>query len=1073
MMEMAHIEKLLCLDCADPLTGLELMDDESLVITCVYAVTCLFGQRSRRVQPESLSLATIVIMSRLVQVLDKATAKPAANLFRDSALVHPAHNIPVNPESSTIKNALARRALAREKEDENQVDKWRADFKEASKWLEAPTTTAHRDRIKTHFLLFIQEVAKLEELPTVDYAFSLENVRKYAEVFLPWELSIMIPKKKNNDTVKAVSLLSNMALLVDCIVKFCEDENGEKMGFTLLAKGGLWRALKAQVTHLVHTHHLGRSRDPKLYLGRPGLWVIINDMLQETENKGPQRQVAIQGATKMLLALVTSQRGSSNGVPRENLRELGYAIRHIRVVRLGYAKYVIYLTQDEFKGSFAQATTDLQHSALTGVLYAHNAILDPTLFFAAHCISRKLFKVKYEDVPAFLADTRAEIPFDPSKLDEPLFGKCLQGGNGFVQPIIASTSESASDLVAYHCQKSGMERRGYTAIRHDTGNLMAHVIGIEGTQAMMNHQSTIAPMFHNHYSRTLENYNLTSLRLGEMAGPLEKKPGEAMERIEAMTLFKDSVVDCLLRRKNVDRKEENKNLNATIREDTSKTENVVELTGRINAVYDDFLTCFSRGFVEKDKLLINANRLYKNALKKQAANTGKKVKGSFIPGLEKKAEELLGQLKIMFAQKTKLNRVTSTRLKRTHLWEQTNKIPDEVLLGSSEERQEIINNLKNHSVPLLKKAVAAHQGTACSTFFAILHLTFAYALELTNADAEKGLDHSMTRVRHALETAVLEDLEAEEQETQEAEGLLGFGASLNGFDESDSFQKFQREIVEAVENGDEEPYEESREVDVFAMDITLIWVSLLEYLLKPIFDLDKRKATMVPMVYVPPAVQADDDVEEASGSSVQSAGASIKATKLGIQCDLCDRAPLPSWSKLTRHKEQVHTDWVNLRTAIEANSTDNKHFECPEKDFVAETPGEVINHCVSYGCSSQAKYLSFQREHQAFRYKNTTGKVAGPRAKAQAAVDLDGLDVTTVDFENHKAVRPFSSFINAAPSRLIMPEPTNHNLDEPLDWNFLMEKLQIGFDATESGRVCVDKMNKGLELFSKTKGGSE
>jgi len=58
---------------------------------------------------------------------------------------------------------------------------------------------------------------------------------------------------------------------------------------------------------------------------------------------------------------------------------------------------------------------------------------------------------------------------------------CDKGGKGFAKPITPATSRSITDQVSYYCGKSGIQKTGYTSIRHKTANVMASVIGIEGT----------------------------------------------------------------------------------------------------------------------------------------------------------------------------------------------------------------------------------------------------------------------------------------------------------------------------------------------------------------------------------------------------------------------------------------------------------------------------------------------------------------------------------------------------------------------------------------------------------------
>jgi len=75
---------------------------------------------------------------------------------------------------------------------------------------------------------------------------------------------------------------------------------------------------------VVRNHQLERIRDPKKHLGRMHLWVLFTDMFKSSEENGLSREVILQVTSRLVMALISSQRGSSNGVAYMDLVKWGY-----------------------------------------------------------------------------------------------------------------------------------------------------------------------------------------------------------------------------------------------------------------------------------------------------------------------------------------------------------------------------------------------------------------------------------------------------------------------------------------------------------------------------------------------------------------------------------------------------------------------------------------------------------------------------------------------------------------------------------------------------------------------------
>lgn len=105
------------------------------------------------------------------------------------------------------------------------------------------------------------------------------------------------------------------------------------------------------------------------------------------------------------------------------------------------------------------------------------------------------------------------------------------------------TSSNLTEIFAAWCEKAHLPRCGFGAMRRFKADLVCDTcsfffwsthslqwgmqVGFELAQVLMNHAR--GGVYHNAYTKKNENYDLPGLAMGEVAGSLEKAPGEVIK----------------------------------------------------------------------------------------------------------------------------------------------------------------------------------------------------------------------------------------------------------------------------------------------------------------------------------------------------------------------------------------------------------------------------------------------------------------------------------------------------------------------------------------------------------------
>ncbi|KAJ7707759.1 hypothetical protein B0H17DRAFT_530634 [Mycena rosella] len=435
----------------------------------------------------------------------------------------------------------------------------------------------------------------------------------------------------NKRTIKAATVSWWAGLFLHSIVVYTRDPDTKgKCGMALLIKDGIYQAIKAQVVQLVHDFRLDRHTDVKIYFGRHELQIIFNSMLQDSQNTG--RQVAIQNQLRHLFPFYFTTRASSLGSTHKKWRDLNYVplCGDVRVFVHGHLNWEILFRMKIHKNHIATAIGVEQNFKIPGVLLAHNIMFDMTVPFLSHLFLLGRFKVKYKTPQELFDDHSAELEIDPEFKDTPLFLESAPGGREFAVPEQAATARSAYQALRHSCQKTGLPRVGYTAIRRETGNIFSLQMGARIAKDVLNH--TPDGPFRDSYSRNTANFDLVRIRLSEIAGTEETSAGEKSKENHASHAFMSAAVECLVRQgREAPDAEENSQVKAVDLKEEYKRKLIEKLPmkplhqTRV-AAWTNYLRCFNLTAQGYQMGTPQANRLFL-----MATGSKKPPKGESIP----------------------------------------------------------------------------------------------------------------------------------------------------------------------------------------------------------------------------------------------------------------------------------------------------------------------------------------------------------------------------------------------------------------------------------------------------------
>ncbi|EDR12267.1 uncharacterized protein LACBIDRAFT_323407 [Laccaria bicolor S238N-H82] len=221
----------------------------------------------------------------------------------------------------------------------------------------------------------------------------------------------------------------------------------------------------------MHKHRLDRHFKPRQYLGHEHLSLVLNTMLSASRHVG--HQVIIQNMVQLGITFYTTAQGSTQGPTHVKWHDLGYASRSFHIFQPLTICLAVHKTQ-----------------ACSGVSMKPEHMEHHHFFW---------------QVQELCNDNSAGLLLDQVMKEEPLFLASDEGGRNFVVPHQVATAQSLSHALSYWTKQAGLPTSVCT-----TG------------------------VFHTHYSHNMNNISTVGIRLGEVAGTNESRPGEMLEGVPAI-----------------------------------------------------------------------------------------------------------------------------------------------------------------------------------------------------------------------------------------------------------------------------------------------------------------------------------------------------------------------------------------------------------------------------------------------------------------------------------------------------------------------------------------------------------
>ncbi|KAJ6578730.1 hypothetical protein DFH09DRAFT_1276193 [Mycena vulgaris] len=707
--------------------------------------------------------------------------------------------------------------------------------------------------------------------------------------------------RSNKKTIKASTVAWWCSLFLHSIVVYTRDpDTHQKCGMALLIKHGVYQELKNQVVQLVHTFKLDRHRDTRLYYGRNELQLIFNVILEDSEKTG--RQVAIQNIVRHSFPFYFTTRASSLGT----------------------------------------ATGVEQNFRITGVEHAHNALFDLTVSMLAHLFLAKRFVTKYEascfvlSTPAELfADTSAELQIDPAFMDTPLFLETAPGGREFASPEKAAMSNSAYNAFRYACERAGLPRAGYTAMRRETGNVFGLQFGARVAKDALNHTSD-GP-YRDSYSRSTANYDFIAVRLGEKRGTEESAPGEILrpahpsQENHIKNAFTSAAVECLVRRaqETSDVEEEEEEAKKEYKKKLVDSPSMKPLHEARTAAWEAYIKCFNDTAKGYQSGTPQANKLLKLADGSMPPPRGESIPVEFKRGWNtRKATPLrdafIAAEQAFLKQQKKEMRLFKSKKKN----DENQRLISGPLTGTSDERALVVEILaSNPTTEHLQQAVKDATARAAAPANSDLESVRIWASNIQKA-----------QTAIALLDAEDEPASVEQQKHQDA-----MFAYFDRMTLSPAVPEIPRGEDAALDDeNDDGPLpegpdvDEASEQDILNIPITEIRRALFEYYVQPVM-----------------AARAYEKFKVTEAAVAGGAQAGYKCPRCALYLHL-DPVPdsdptFATISKFERHILYRHSEWDDLELDMVKTSPDAVlTYRCPAGDFEdAESVEQVRNHLLS------------------------------------------------------------------------------------------------------------------------------
>ncbi|KAJ7470364.1 hypothetical protein FB451DRAFT_1559665 [Mycena latifolia] len=378
-----------------------------------------------------------------------------------------------------------------------------------------------------------------------EHAWHVETLKKYAKFYLPFLFKHTDPRP-GRETLKAGTVEEWSRSFIENIAALAWDpETQTRAGMSVLTRGGLFHDLRLVLMNLINKNSLDRNLTEKEYYGRAEVQLVIQEILAAHPSHRRQGiQIIVRTLMQFVLALRRSSLAPANAVLRALDRYI--TLGHVRIFRdpdPSRFSFLVHLHCDQFKAALMTVHSSEMRFVLGGVRMATNTLFDLPVWLTLFLYARGALEIEsFDQLLASGPDQPVEIIVKESMRHLPLFVRVKKGQ--YTDKVISA--EAVSENFNYWAQKAGLRGGGTGTLRRDTGNHFGLQQGVRLAQDLLNH--AISGVFRRHYSKNMANFDLVGLRLGEVAGGLEKFPGEKLQETLGKHAYMQCAVEALIRK---------------------------------------------------------------------------------------------------------------------------------------------------------------------------------------------------------------------------------------------------------------------------------------------------------------------------------------------------------------------------------------------------------------------------------------------------------------------------------------------------------------------------------------------
>ncbi|KAF7975217.1 hypothetical protein HWV62_10303, partial [Athelia sp. TMB] len=415
-----------------------------------------------------------------------------------------------------------------------QSSKAVGDEADSEKDVENPLTKRHRMETTTNWTSYWQVAGYKWDAST---EWLHKNIAEFAVRFLNFWVAYAVGHL--GGMIKAITLRGWLTHLIKAILIYTHNENDERTGMQLLCREGLYRALEDEVVHLVDHYKLDRTRNQHIFFGRAEVQLMIQGAIADIIN-----MVKLQVILFMLIQFYTGMRPSCLAASHIKYIEQGkyFKLGDITIMRTARMNFKMALKITNWKHHMSGTSGKTETFTLQSVGQGHNTIFCPCLWTIAFLWSRGAFG----DIPlsSIWEDDSSWLSIIEEKRAEAFMLKAEIGGRKLTN--LPGSAHKQSLGIRHLSISVGLVAGGSACLRREAGNYFSISQSKEIAANILGHTGQYNVLDRN-YARTVESYDLTAMRLGEISAKSSNDVSTASLALHQLTR---SVVTTLLYKAN-------------------------------------------------------------------------------------------------------------------------------------------------------------------------------------------------------------------------------------------------------------------------------------------------------------------------------------------------------------------------------------------------------------------------------------------------------------------------------------------------------------------------------------------